>query len=68
MEHLNCWLKIMMRNLGANIKSSSIENTGNYIGVVHISVMFWKRRNLRNIPLESIPFHNLETTYLKTPG
>ena len=41
MEHLNCWLKIMMHHLGANIKFSSIENTGNYVGVVqHICYVF----------------------------
>jgi len=34
MEHLNRRLKIMMRNLGANIKPSSIEKAGRCIGVV----------------------------------
>ena len=30
------------------------------LGLCSMSVMFFNRRHLRNIPLESIPFHNLE--------
>ena len=41
MKHLNRRLKIMMRNLGANIKPSSIEKAGKCIGVVqHVCHVF----------------------------
>ena len=41
MEHLNRRLKIMMRNLGANIRPKSIEKAGRTIGIVqHVCHVF----------------------------
>ena len=48
-EHLNRRLKIMMRNIGAIIKPSSIENAGKCIGVVqHVCHIFEEATSLQH--------------------
>ena len=60
MEHLNRRLKIMMRNLGANIKPSSIEKAGKCIGVVQHVCHVFEEETYSQHSSGSIPFHNLE--------